>query len=133
MAGAMKAKAVKKAAVKAVAGGRKSTSYTGPREPHITELADVQARVVDEIPPARGSGERKWRYAKVLREIREQVGAGKPVVVAEFIGRTGASTVRRALMTGERPVDGAVGDWQFDARRGGEQGGSTLYATLLAD
>lgn len=122
-------KVVKKPPAKATARvTRRSTSYTGPREPHIT--ADVKGAVVDEIPPPRGPGERKFRYAKVLREIREQVGPGKPVKLAEFVGATGAQVVRRGLMNGDKLVDGRVEDWQFDARRL-ESGGSCLYATLL--
>lgn len=106
-----------------------SKSYTGPRDPHIT--SDVTSAVVDEIPPARHSStERKMRYAKVLREIREQVGVGHPVKMAEFVGPIGATTVRRDLMTGKKPVDGRIGDWKFDARRL-DSGGSVLYATLL--
>lgn len=107
---------------------RRSSSYTGPREPHIT--SDVTSAVVDEIPPARGSGDRRYRYAKVLADIREQVGPGKPVKLAEFVGATGAQVVRRGLMDGSKPVSGRVEDWQFDARRL-ESGGSVLYATLL--
>jgi hypothetical protein len=123
-------KVVKKPAAKAKAVARRSSSYTGPREPHIT--SDVTSAVVDEIPPARGSGDRKYRYAKVLADIREQVGPGKPVKLAEFVGATGAQVVRRGLMDGSKPVDGRVEDWQFDARRL-ESGGSVLYATLKAD
>lgn len=117
-------KVVKKPATKA----RASTSYTGPREPDIT--VDVRGAVVDEIPAVRGSSQRKWRYARVMREIREQVGPGKPVILAKFVGPSGATTVRRELMTGKRPVDGQVGEWQLDARRL-DSGGSILYATLV--
>ncbi len=104
-----------------------STSYVGPRQPTIT--SDVKGAVVDAVPPVRGSSQRKYRYARVMQEIRAQVGVGRPVILAEFVGPSGATTVRRELVTGKRPVDGAVEDWLLEARRL-DSGGSRLYCTL---
>lgn len=98
-------------------------------QPRIT--SDVASAVVDEIPPARTATARRYRYANVLREVREKVGVGKPVKVAEFAGRSGATTVKRELVNGLKPVDGRVEDWEFTARRL-DSGGSCLYAVLVA-
>lgn len=96
-------------------------------QPRIT--SDVAGAVVDEIPPARTATARRFRYANVLAEVREKVGPGRAVKIAEFVGRSGATTVKRELVNGLKPVDGSVGEWEFVARRL-ESGGSVLYATL---
>lgn len=96
-------------------------------QPRMTR--DVTAAVVDEIPPARTATARRFRYANVLAEVREKVGPGKAVKIAEFTGRSGATTVRRELVNGHKPVDGRVEDWEFTARRL-DGGGSCLYAVL---
>lgn len=113
-----------KAAVKAVP----RTPLGVSRQPRIT--TDVQAAVVDEVPTARDNSLRT-RYARVLHEIRVQVGPGKPVKVAEYVSRDGARVVKRDLEAGRRLCDGDAEDWQLDARRLEE--GSALYATLLPD
>lgn len=127
MAGIKKAvtpKGVKKAPLKAAVNSRPVVSR---RQPDITR--DVKAAVVDEIPPSRVSTGRRMRYAVALAAIRQEVGAGRPVRLARFVGSSGAATVKRELERGNRPVDGDVADWQFDARRL-EDGGSVLFATL---
>lgn len=121
---AKKAVVIKKVAVK------KSTAFHGPKQPDIT--SDVKAAVVDEVPPARGGVVRKAKYASALAAIRQEVGEGRPVRLARFVGKTGAAVVKRKLEDGEYPVDGDVADWRFDARRLGE-GGSVLFATLIGD
>lgn len=123
-------KKVVKRPAKAVGKARASTSYSGPRQPDITR--DVRAAVVDEIPAAGGSGQRKYRYQVALAAIRQEVGHGRPVRLARFIGASGAATVKRDLEAGKKPCDGDVSDWQFDARRN-EEGGSTLFATLVGE
>lgn len=93
--------------------------------------SDVTKAVVDELPPDRRPSARELKYANVLADVREKVGAGRAVQIATFIAAGGAAAVKRALEAGERYIDGDVGDWQFDARRlEGEDGGSVLYATL---
>ena len=116
---AAKKKVVKKPPVKSEGGSSPA--------PRLTN--DVTKSVVDEIPPLRTSTSRKYRYARVMREIRDKVGPGRPVLIAEFVGKSGASTVRRQLLNGLKPVDGAVTDWELDARRF-DTGGSALYCTL---
>lgn len=95
--------------------------------PRLT--TDVVSSVVDEIPPLRTSTSRRMRYARVMADIREKVGVGRPVLIATFVGKSGASTVRRQLLNGEKPVDGRVADWEIEARRM-DSGGSCLYCTL---
>lgn len=102
-----------------------------PRDPVIT--TDVLAAVVEEIPPAPvPTNSRSHRFAKVLKDVRELVGPGKPVQIATFASRNGATQVKRKLEAGERPIDGEVEDWEFAARRIGEDedAGSVLFATL---
>lgn len=124
-------KVVKKPPVKRpIKATRASTSYSGPRQPDITR--DVKAAVVDEVPAAGGSGQRKYRYQVALAAIRQEVGHGRPVRLARFIGASGAATVKREIEAGRKPCDGDVSDWQFDARRLAE-GGSILYATLVGE
>lgn len=101
-------------------------SYSGRRDPIIGQ----GVQVVDEIPAPYSSNTRVTRYARKLAEIRENVEPGQTAIVAEFIGRGGATNVKRALERGERQIDGEVGDWEFTARRL-ESGGSVLFATLL--
>ncbi len=127
-------KGVAKAAARApatsgAAPGRRSTSYTGPRDPHLT--ADVTTAVVDEVPPQTHST-MTFAYARKLAEVREMVGAGRTVMIAEFVSKSGASRVRVKLERGETPVDGEVEDWEFASRRvmGVDGVGSRLYATL---
>lgn len=98
------------------------------QDPTIT--TDVKGAAVDELPPRpRASSPRTNRYAEVLKAVREEVGAGKWVPIATFAGRGGATVVKRALVAGERPVDGDVSDWAFEARKD-DQGGSVLWAQL---
>lgn len=118
-------KVVKKPTVKAKAVASRRVSPT----PHIT--SNVVSAVVDEIPPARTATARKFRYANVLADVRAKVGAGKPVKIAEFVGKSGATTVKRELIKGLKPVDGRVDEWEFTARRL-DSGGSCLYAVLKA-
>lgn len=129
MAAAAKQKVVKKPPVKAKAAGKAASSRVSP-QPRLA--SDVTAAVVDEIPPARTATSRKFRYANVLAEVREKVGAGRAVKIAEFVGRSGASTVKRELVNGLKPVDGEVGEWEFTARRL-DSGGSVLYAVLRGE
>ncbi len=121
---------VRKAATKKVVAKTRPAEKKVSRFPTLT--TDVKAAVVAEVPPVRNGGvERSLRYARVLKDIREQVGVGQPVIVAAFVGPGGAAEVKRALERGDRPVDGKVEDWRFDARKHDGGRGSTLFATLL--
>lgn len=118
-----KVSSVKKAPAKKVAA---SSSRSGTR---VTRPADVSSRVVDEIPKDGRGNVKTNRYRDTLAAIRKDVGAGKPVVVAEFVGKAGAALARRELHKGTLLCDGDVEDWEFTSRRVSD--GSVLYAELI--
>lgn len=105
---------------------KKAGGYRGPREPRIPSGVTV----VDEIPAPYQTNPRIFRFANRLAEIRRELQPGQSAVVAEFIGRGGATTVKNAIERGDRPIDGEIADWEFTARRSAD-GGSTLFATLV--
>lgn len=94
--------------------------------PRITK--DVKSKVVKEIPPQRKPDRRTQAYAEAMADVRKVNGRGKPTIIAEFTSPSGASSVRRMMLRGERPIDGKLSDWVIQARR--HDGGSTLYVTL---
>lgn len=130
---AKKATGVKKAPAKKAPARSSSPSpsssphaYRGPREPKLVE--DVKGAVVDELPKVHRNG-RTQRFASVMREVREEVGAGKWVQIATFVGNGGAGVARRAMLSGNRPIDGDVSEWDIAARKV-DGGGSALFVRL---
>jgi hypothetical protein len=99
-----------------------------PEMPKVTEPGKVTSAVVDKVPPANRQRPSAV-YAATLHAIRTNGIVGKPVRLATFAGKSGANSVRRALVNGDYPVDGKVSDWELVARRNAG-GGSTLFATL---
>ena len=97
-----------------------------PPKPRITK--NVAKGVVKAVPPRNRPDRRTQVYAEAMAQVREVNGRGVPTVIAEFSSPTGATTVRRLMMQGQRPIDGKLSDWDIQARR--HDGGSTLYVTL---
>ena len=125
-------KVTKKASGVKKAAPAKSTSphaYHGPREPKLVE--DVKGAVVDELPKVHRNG-RTQRFAQVMREVREEVGAGRWVQIATFVGDGGAGVARRAMLNGSRPIDGEVEEWDLAARKV-DGGGSALFVRLKGE
>lgn len=121
---AKKAAPVKKASVKVPAA--KVASRKNNRI--ITNPANVSSRVVDHIPTMRRGAAKTTQYRDTLKAIRDDVGAGKSVIVAEFTSPTGAALVRRQLLKGVLLCDGEANEWTLTARRVDD--GSILYAEL---
>jgi hypothetical protein len=109
-------------------GVRKDTARG--RVPHVEVL------MVGELP-ARRLTNRTTRYRDAMAEVRKKAkgkGGGGWARIATFDSPNGAAAVRRALLKGERPIDGKVSDWEIESRRtrdnAGELAGSELYVRL---
>jgi hypothetical protein len=84
--------------------------------------------------PKTGSRGRGSRRDPVV-QVRKKVGKGKWASIATFTAPNGAAAVRRAILAGERPIDGKLTDWEIESRRTrdrhGELSGSELYVKLV--
>lgn len=100
---------------------------------------DVKKAVVKAVPAQKRKPlPSSLRYRDTMQKIRAEVGVGKPVALAYFVSKTGAYEARRAILRGERMIDGKLADWDLQARKvegqgvkGGEKYGSVLFATLI--
>lgn len=104
-------------------------AYRGPREPKLVD--DVKGAVVDELPKVHRNG-RTRRFAEVMGDVREEVGPGKWVQIATFVGNGGAGVARRAMLNGTRPIDGEIKEWDIAARKV-DGGGSALFVRLKGE
>ena len=99
---------------------------------------DVKKAVVKSVPvQKRKPLPSSLRYRDTMQKIRKEVGVGKPVALAYFVSGTGAYEARRAILRGERLIDGKLSDWDLQARKvdvmdvAFEKYGSVLFATLI--
>ena len=95
----------------------------------------VQVSVVGDLPPdQRHHNARSMRYQAAMAQVRK-MGKGKGwASIATFDSANGAAAVKRAILRGERPVDGKLSDWEVESRRvrddAGTITGSALYVRL---
>lgn len=94
----------------------------------------MKVRKVDGLPPQhRSSTARVLRYQTAMAEVRK-MGKGVWAVIAEYDSPNGAAAVRRAIIAGERPIDGRLAEWEIETRRtrdgDGVLTGSELYVRL---
>lgn len=89
--------------------------------------AEMASQAVTELPRSNRGAHKTTRYQDALIEARKVKG-DRFIPIAHFTSVSGASTVKRGLLTGELLNDG-VGDWEFRSVR--HERGSTLYARLI--
>lgn len=75
-------------------------------------------------------------YRDAMAQVRKKGRAawGKWFLIATFQSPNGAASVKRQLLTGRKPVDGLVREWDIETRRtrgdDGELDGSQLYVRM---
>lgn len=111
---------------KAAAPRKKAAPVRKRRDP------EVSVKAVGELPQHQTA--RTTRYARAMAEVRAKVKRGTWASIATFDSPNGAAAVRRAILNGERPIDGQLKEWEIESMRmrdaAGQIIGSELYVKL---